>query len=228
MVNCDDILIVDDNADFRAFVSSVFERVGYATRQAETGEGALSAVREERPFCVLLDVHLPGLTGYQVCRELREEYGEELPIIFITGVRTDPADRVAGLLLGADDYVVKPFDPDELLARVGRFLRRSSHAHSQNNGLVAHNGRVAPFELTHREQDVLVLMADGFGTDAIARRLFISPKTVATHIQRILVKLGVHNRAQAVALAHREGLVASSPNGAASQTAAFPRQDAPR
>ena len=147
MDNCDDILIVDDNADFRAFVSSVFERVGYATRQAETGEGALSAVREERPFCVLLDVHLPGLTGYQVCRELREEYGEELPIIFITGVRTEPADRVAGLLLGADDYVVKPFDPDELLARVSRFLRRSSHIHSQNNGRVAHNGRVASFEL---------------------------------------------------------------------------------
>ena len=106
----DDILIVDDNADFRAFVSSVFERVGYATRHAETGEGALSAVREERPFCVLLDVHLPGLTGYQVCRKLREEYGEGLPIIFITGVRTDPADRVAGLLLGTPAFVaMRPY-----------------------------------------------------------------------------------------------------------------------
>jgi DNA-binding NarL/FixJ family response regulator len=206
----------------RAFVSSVFERVGYTTRHAETGEKALSAVREERPSCVLLDVHLPGLTGYQVCRQLREEYGEELPIIFITGVRTDPADPVAGLLLGADDYVLKPFDPDELLARVGRFVRRSSHIHSQ------HNGRVAPFDLTPREQDVLVLMADGLGTDAIARRLFISPKTVATHIQRILLKLGVHNRTQAVALAHREGLAASASNGAASDKAASPRQDAPR
>ena len=196
MQSCDNILIVDDNADFRAFVSSIFERVGYATRHAETGEEALSAVREERPFCVLLDVHLPGLTGYQVCRELREEYGEALPIIFITGVRTEPADRVAGLLLGADDYVVKPFDPDELLARVSRFLRRSSHIHSQNNGRVAHNGRVASFELTHREQDVLVLMADGFGTDAIAQRLFITQKTVEGHLARAFRKLHIDSRAQ--------------------------------
>lgn len=195
------ILIVDDSADYRTLVSAVFERVGYATRHAATGEEALGSVRDERPSCVLLDVHLPGLTGYQVCRELREEYGEALPIIFITGVRTDPADRVAGLLLGADDYVVKPFNPDELLARVSRFLRRSSYSPSQDEQ------RVALFELTRREQEVLALMADGFGTDAIAQSLFISPKTVATHIQRILVKLGVHNRAHAVALAHREGLV---------------------
>src|SRR5437764_12863855 len=124
----DDILIVDDNADFRAFVSSVFERVGYATRHAETGEGALSAVREERPFCVLLDVHLPGLTGYQVCRKLREEYGEELPNIFITRVRADPAARLAGLLLGADDHRVKPLDPDELLPPATRCVPRSSDA----------------------------------------------------------------------------------------------------
>jgi two-component system nitrate/nitrite response regulator NarL len=216
------ILIADDNAEFRVFVSSILERVGYATRHAETGEEALSAVRKERPSCVLLDVHLPGLTGYQVCRQLRDEYGEELPIIFITGVRTDPADRVAGLLLGADDYVLKPFDPDELLARVSRFVRRSNPIHSQDNG------RVAPFGLTHREQDVLVLMSDGLGTDAIARRLFISPKTVATHIQRILLKLGVHNRMQAVALAHRKGLVAGMSNGAASQEADSPPQDVPR
>jgi two-component system, NarL family, nitrate/nitrite response regulator NarL len=214
------ILIVDDSAEYRTLVSTVFERVGYVTRHAGTGEEALGAVRNERPSCVLLDVHLPGLTGYQVCRELREEYGEALPIIFLTGVRTDPADRVAGLLLGADDYVVKPFDPDELLARVGRLLRRSSSVSFRDDN------QVARFGLTRREREVLVLMAGGFGTNAIAQNLFISPKTVATHIQRILAKLGVHNRAQAVAFAHREGLCGevrlAAPTGQPPQRPAAP------
>jgi DNA-binding NarL/FixJ family response regulator len=196
-INCGKILIVDDDAGYRAFVASLFERAGYAIRQSETGPEALDAVRDERPSCILLDVHLPGLTGYQVCRELREEFGQAFPIIFVTGARTEPADRVAGLLLGADDYVVKPFDPDELLARVHRSLARAGHGASPNG---------ASFDLTSREREVLALLADGLDANAIARSLVISPKTVATHIQRILAKLGVHNRTQAVALAHREGL----------------------
>jgi DNA-binding NarL/FixJ family response regulator len=199
-MNCGTILIVDDDSGYRAFVATIFEGVGYATRHAETGNEALDAARDERPSCILLDVHLPGMTGYQVCRELREEYGEAFPIIFVTGERTEPADRVAGLLLGADDYVIKPFDPDELLARVHRFLARSGHAASQ------YGRRAASFDLTRREREVLALLADGLDQNAIATSLFISPKTVATHIQRILAKLGVHNRTQAVALAHRVGL----------------------
>jgi two-component system nitrate/nitrite response regulator NarL len=198
--NCGRILIVDDDARYRAFVASIFERVGYATRHAKTADEALGAARDERPSCILLDVHLPGMTGYQVCRELREEYGQAFPIIFVTGERTEPADRVAGLLLGADDYVVKPFDPDELLARVHRCLARSG------NGPSHYDERAASFDLTRREREVLALLADGLDPNAIATSLFISPKTVATHIQRILVKLGVHNRTQAVALAHRVGL----------------------
>ena len=199
-INCGQILIVDDDAGYRAFVASIFERAGYAIRESETGPKALNAAREERPSCILLDVHLPGMTGYQVCRELRDEYGQAFPIIFVTGARTEPADRVAGLLLGADDYVVKPFDPDELLARVHRSLARAG------NGASPYGARAASFDLTRREREVLALLADGLDAKAIARSLVISPKTVATHIQRILAKLGVHNRTQAVALAHREGL----------------------
>jgi two-component system, NarL family, nitrate/nitrite response regulator NarL len=198
--NCGKILIVDDDAEYRAFVASIFERVGYETRYAETGNEALNVARDERPSCILLDVHLPGMTGYQVCRELREEYGQAFPIIFVTGERTEPADRVAGLLLGADDYVVKPFDPDELVARVHRFLERAGNTASR------HGARAASFDLTRREREVLALLADGLDPNTIALSLVISPKTVATHIQRILAKLGVHSRTQAVALAHREGL----------------------
>jgi DNA-binding response OmpR family regulator len=72
----------------------------------------------------VLDVALPGVTGYDVCRTLREEFGEELPIIFVSDERTEPLDRVAGLLMGADDYVVEPFAPAELVARVMRALAR--------------------------------------------------------------------------------------------------------
>jgi DNA-binding NarL/FixJ family response regulator len=199
--NCGSVLIVDDDENYRAFVSSVLARVGYEPREASSGEEALAFVRQERPSCVLLDVLLPGVTGYAVCRELRDEYGETLPIIFVTGERTEAGDRVAGLLLGADDYVVKPFDPDELLARVRRSIVRSNPALLRNGD----DGRTG-FGLTARERDILTLLADGRRQDAIAAELVISPKTVATHIQRILTKLDVHSRAEAVAVAHRQGL----------------------
>jgi two-component system, NarL family, nitrate/nitrite response regulator NarL len=199
--NCGSILIVDDDGNYRAFVSTMLGRVGYGTREASSGEEALNSVRRERPSCVLLDVLLPGVTGYAVCRELRDEYGEALPIIFVTGERTEPGDRVAGLLLGADDYVVKPFDPDELLARVRRSIVRS-----QLDGRRRGDHVRALFGLTDRERDIVMRLADGMGQKAIAAELVISPKTVATHIQRILAKLGVHSRAEAVAVAHREGL----------------------
>jgi DNA-binding NarL/FixJ family response regulator len=200
----DRVLIVDDDASYRAFVSSILRRVGYETSEASSGEDALAAARGQRPSCVLLDVLLPGVTGYAVCRELRDEFGEALPIMFVTGERTEPGDRVAGLLLGADDYVVKPFDPDELLARVRRMIVRSDLRGSPNGDEPRDS-----FDLTDREREILALLAGGLSQKAIAAELVISPKTVATHIQRILVKLGVHSRAEAVARAHREGLARS-------------------
>jgi DNA-binding NarL/FixJ family response regulator len=197
------ILVVDADDGFRALVSSLLNRVGYETHEAATGEDALAAVHPERPALVLLDVCLPGLTGYEVCRELRDEFGEELAIVFVSGERTEPYDRVGGLLMGADDYLVKPLDQNELLARVRRLLARSA---SVTPDLAS--------TLTKRELQVLLLLADGLESEEIAGRLFISPKTVATHIQRILTKLRVHSRAQAVALAHRRHLVDAGDRGA--------------
>ena len=200
-VNSGTILIVDDDPGYRAFVAAILERVGYMTSEAGSGEEALRLVRSERPACILLDVLLPGVNGYAVCQELRDGYGETIPIIFVTGERTEPADRVAGLLLGADDYVLKPFDPDELLARMRRLLIRSDRAAPRNG-----DKPQSSFGLTQREREILLLLADGLGQKAIAAELVLSPKTVATHMQRILTKLGVHSRAEAVAIAHREGL----------------------
>lgn len=196
------ILVVEDDAPFRENVRVVLENAGFAVVEAETGEDALRLVAENEPSLVLLDVHLPGFSGYEICRSLREEHGQGIGIIFLSGSKMDSIDRATGLGLGADDYVLKPFEPDELVARVRAVLRRlEPHA----GAVSATTGR--EFHLTPRELEILGLLADGLTQDQIAERLVIASKTVATHIERILGKLGVQSRAQAVALAFREELV---------------------
>jgi two-component system, NarL family, nitrate/nitrite response regulator NarL len=189
------ILIVDGDHLSRGLMSRVLKRVGYITCEAETGEEALAAAQRERPALVVLEVLLPGVSGFEVCRELKDEFGEALPIVFVSGTRTDSGDRVAGLLVGGDDYLVKPFDPNELLARVRRLLPARLAGGNTTR------------KLTTRELDVLSLLVEGLSQPEIAERLFISPKTVGKHIEHILPKLGVHNRAQAVALAVRDELI---------------------
>jgi DNA-binding NarL/FixJ family response regulator len=195
------LLIVDDDAAFREFVRSLLGRMGHPIVEATNGDEALEAALAERPKLVVLDIDLPGASGYEICRALRDVYGEDLPIVFVSGRRIEQLDLVAGLLIGADDYLVKPFAAAELLARVRRHLSRAPRGPNGGAG-----GR-----LTLREQEILDLLATGLDQRAIAERLVISPKTVATHIQRILGKLGVRSRAQAVAYAHRHGLVDAAP-----------------
>ena len=138
---------------------------------------------------------MPGISGYEVCHVLREQYGPSLPVVFVSGERTESFDRVAGLLVGADDYLAKPVAPDELVARVRGLLRR------------AEEWGPASARLTQRELEVLRRLAHGQEQSEIAAGLVISPKTVATHIERVLRKLEVHSRAQAVAVAYRDRLV---------------------
>jgi DNA-binding NarL/FixJ family response regulator len=191
------VLVVDDDANLRELVRSLLERAGYTTRGFASGEDILAAAVEQ-PALVILDVKLPGLSGYEVCRQLKERFGSGLPVLFVSAVRTEAFDRAAGLLIGADDYLVKPLDPDELIARVRRHLPPRPRGADAPSGVEL---------LTPRELEVLRLLAGGMSQPEIAKRLVISPKTVATHIQHVLVKLGVHSRAQAVAAAHRHGLI---------------------
>lgn len=190
------ILIADHDEEMRARVAAVLAQAGYDTLEAASGDEAIDAARRSVPRLVVLEVALPGLSGYEVCHQLRGEFGEGLPIVFISGDRTEPFDRVAGFLIGADDYLIKPFAADELLARVRRLARRT----------VPVPPSVAS-KLTNREMEVLRLLAEGLEQDDIARQLFISRKTVGTHIENIMRKLGVRSRSQAVALAYREDLV---------------------
>jgi DNA-binding NarL/FixJ family response regulator len=193
------ILIVDDVPSFRGLVATLLADAGYEVREAASAREALELADDEPPALVLLDVVLPEVSGYELCRTLRERFGETLPIIFVSGSRTDRLDSGVGLLVGADDYIVKPFVPEELIARVRRALTRSAELDRRNGS--AANG------LTSREREVLGLLAEGLTQNGIAERLVISPMTVATHIQRILGKLGVHSRAEAVSRAYRLGLV---------------------
>jgi DNA-binding NarL/FixJ family response regulator len=202
------LLIVDDDAGFRAFVVELLSHAGFeATREAATGEDALAAVRAERPALVLLDFLLPRINGFEVCRTIRDEFGDDLPIIFVSGERVDPADRALGLVVGGDDYLVKPVDPDELLARVRRAIVRTQQRRKLPTAATP------AFELTKRELEVLEQLAGGHNQAEIATQLVISPKTVASHVQRILAKLGVHSRAQAVAVAYDVGLVSGPTSG---------------
>lgn len=189
------VLVVDDDAPFRSYIRAVLEESGYGVVEAGDGALALAEARAVRPTAVLLDVNMPRLSGYEVCRSLREEHGQDLPIIFVSGERTQSFDRVAGLMVGGDDYLVKPFAADELLARLRCLLRRAGGAEP------------TPSTLTRREQEVLELLAAGLDQTEIAGRLVISRKTVGTHIEHILAKRGAHSRAEAVALAYRLQLV---------------------
>lgn len=188
------IVVVDPQMDSRSLICDLLRDAGHEPVEFASGADALEHALRERPQLVLLEVDLPDVCGYHVCRALRKRYEEDVAIVFVSGTRAESFDRVAGILLGADDYLAKPVAPDELLARVGRLLRRPRQADARPG-------------LTGREHEVLELLVQGLKQKEIARRLVISEKTVGTHLEHLFSKLGAHNRVQAVALAHRHRLV---------------------
>ncbi len=116
------VLIVEDDPNTAALVAAYLEREGFTTRTVADGAEALRLARRDEPLFVILDVMLPGLDGWEVCRELRRV--SEVPILMLTA-REEEVDRLVGLSLGADDYVIKPFSPRELVQRVKTILRRT-------------------------------------------------------------------------------------------------------
>jgi DNA-binding NarL/FixJ family response regulator len=202
MTDCGTILVVDHDDTSRLTAVQAAVRLGYEARPADTADGLLERLDGDRPELAIVEVELPGaVSGLELLRDLHERFGADLPVILVSAERTDALDRTAGLMLGADDYLAKPLDAGELLERVRRSLRRSKPVSA--NG----NRRSAELSLSPRELQILTLLAEGRTQAQIATELVISSKTVATHIQHILSKLGVHTRAQAVALAFRRGLV---------------------
>ncbi len=132
MTNQQTIMVVDDETTIREVVRKYLELDGFHVLEADTGPAALELLKEQRPNLIVLDIMLPGIDGFTIARSLRhsEEFASlsvdgDIPIVMLTA-RTEETDRIAGFELGADDYVVKPFSPRELVARVKAVLRRSA------------------------------------------------------------------------------------------------------
>jgi len=131
------VLIVEDDRNTAALVAAYLGKEGFATVQVHDGAEAVSAAREARPVFVILDVMLPNLDGWEICRQLRAN--SDVPILMLTA-REEEGDRVSGLAMGADDYVVKPFSPRELVERVKAILRRSQRPAPRPAQALSFNG----------------------------------------------------------------------------------------
>jgi len=205
------ILVVDDEPDITGLVAYHLARAGYRVSTANNGQDALKAAREERPDVVVLDLMLPGVSGYEVLRELRKrEDTADVGVILLTA-RREEADRIKGLSLGADDYLTKPFSPQELTLRVAAVLRRlAAPAVAAGSNLVegsltidrsAHRvllkGEEVP--LTATEYKLLVTLVERRGRVQTRGQLLesvweaqpdIQTRTVDMHVQRLRAKLG--------------------------------------
>jgi DNA-binding NarL/FixJ family response regulator len=203
MDDCSPVLVVEGDEETRCFIAAQIARLGLACRAVDTSEAALAAIEEDEPALAVIEVELPGLNGLGLLQAVHERF-EELPVILVSSTHVDPVVRAAGLMLGADDYLLKPLDPAELAARIRRSLKRWGKP-TGNGSSTAHPSDATG--LSPREREILTLLAEGKTEKQIAAALVLSPKTVATHIQNLLRKLGLHSRAEAVAAAYRDGLM---------------------
>jgi two-component system phosphate regulon response regulator PhoB len=205
------VLVVDDERDITALVAYHLARAGYRVTTAENGPAALEAVGKEAPDLVVLDLMLPGKSGYEVLDELRRrEETQGVGVILLTA-RREEADRIKGLMGGADDYLTKPFSPEELVLRVGAVLRRL-RAPATAGGSVLRLGPIAidraahrvsvdgkAVELTRIEYRLLLVLAERQGRVQSRPQLLesvweaqsdIQTRTVDMHVQRLRAKLG--------------------------------------
>jgi two-component system phosphate regulon response regulator PhoB len=205
------ILVVDDEPDITALVAYHMAKAGFRVSTAANGSDALKAAREERPDIVILDLMLPGISGYDILAELRKhEETREVGVILLTAKRDEP-DRIRGLSLGADDYLTKPFSPQELSLRVTGLLRRlGSPAVTAGSTLSAgslvidrsaHRATVHGQELslTATEYKLLLTLVERRGRVQSRPQLLeivweaqpdIQTRTVDMHVQRLRTKLG--------------------------------------
>jgi two-component system phosphate regulon response regulator PhoB len=205
------VLVVDDEPDITALVAYHLAKSGYRVSTAASGTEALRAAREERPDLVILDLMLPGRSGFDVLAELRAQSDtKDVGVILLTA-RKDEPDRVKGLSLGADDYLAKPFSPQELVLRVGAVLRRLTAPAVVAGGVLSvgavrldpgsHKATVGgdALDLTATEFRLLRLLMEREGRVQSRTQLLesvwraqpdIQTRTVDMHVQRLRTKLG--------------------------------------
>ena len=207
------ILVVDDEASIRRILETRLSMIGYIVVTAADGEEALAVYKKELPNLIVLDIMMPKLDGYGVCQEIRKD--SDIPIIMLTALG-DVADRITGLELGADDYVVKPFSPKELEARIKAILRRVDRMSLQNtsvaSGIIAMVGikidtnrrqvykQNEKIRLTGMEFSLLELLmsksGEAFSRAAILQEVWgytperhVDTRVVDVHISRLRSKL---------------------------------------
>ena len=206
-----DVLVVDDEPAIRDMLEFALQRAGMSPRTAAGAEDALSAIADKRPDIVLLDWMMPGISGLDLARRLRrEELTHDLPIIMLTA-RTTEDDRVHGLDSGADDYIIKPFSPRELIARVNAMLRRTSATDSsgqisggeltldsESHQILAHGKSV---HLGPTEYRLLAFFMQHIGKaynrtqlldNVWGANVYVEERTVDVHIRRLRKALDPH------------------------------------
>ena len=205
------VLVVDDEPDIVALVAYHLAKAGYRVSTASSGTDALELARRDRPALLVLDLMLPGLSGYEVLEQLRgDESTRDIAVLMLTARREEP-DRIRGLALGADDYLTKPFAPQELVLRVAAILRRTRASGAATADRVsvgpisidraAHEVRVggAAIELTPTEYRLLLLLVERRGRVQERAALLesvweaapdVQTRTVDMHVQRLRAKLG--------------------------------------
>ena len=191
------VLLVDDNSKY---LKDALPFYGYEVTTAFDGIQALKelANKSKNFDIVLLDIMMPNMNGWQTLKEIRSnEKTKHLPVIMLTAVNEEEK-MVAGLKIGADDYIVKPFILPNLLARMEAVLRRSKW---QTPIKTSHKKELPPDLLTTKEKEVLEMVANGASNKQIADKLFVKEVTVKTHLNSIFKKLKVTNRTQAVLVA---------------------------
>lgn len=191
------VLLVDDNSKY---LKDALPFYGYEVTTANDGVQALKILSDQNKIfdIVLLDVMMPNLNGWQTLKEIRlNENTKHLPVIMLTAVN-DEEKMVAGLKIGADDYIMKPFILPNLLARMEAVLRRAQWQQQpiKNNQQITSQNL-----LTSKEKEVLEMVANGASNKQIADKMFVKEVTIKTHLNSIFKKLKVTNRTQAVLVA---------------------------
>ena len=205
------VLIVDDDITLRTAVIRYLQNRGYAVQEAASGAEALSLFEQNPPDIIVSDVMMPEMDGLEFCRRLRAtRSGQLVPFIFLSS-RKDVEDRVQGHQMGADDYLIKPFDPKELVAKIESQLERSRRIHAEIVRLMQQSQTETPaapplpLPLTPAEEKVFWEVIQGFTNKQIGDRLFVSPRTVQTHLSNILSKLHLESRSQLIRYAFERG-----------------------
>lgn len=233
------ILVVDDDRTLRIALTRALENMGYQVEQVSSGAEALEACVKNPPDLVVSDVMMPEMDGLEFCRRLRTTpSGQLMPFIFLSG-KGELEDRIHGHSIGADDYLTKPVNPRELAAKIEAQLERTRRIHALIVQLMQLNASSTdaesvipsltpepsqmsatetetaatptPLPLTPAEERVFWEVIQGLTNKQISNRLFISPRTVQTHLSSILNKLKLGNRAQLIRFAYENGY--QPPNG---------------